>query len=374
MDKFPPKKILLGITKSNFGGAQRYVLDLASELKKNGHEVKVLAGGSGPLISELSAAGVEVISLPSLGRDISLIQDIGSFIFIWKTLMRENPDVFHINSSKIGGLGALAARMLRIRKVVFTSHGWAFNEERPLYQKLIIKLLAWFTILLSHTTIAVSEKTKQDAGFPFIQKKLVVIRNGIGDIALLPRDTAREKLLPGIAPGTLLFGAITELHPTKGIDILLKAWAQFKKDHEGELVIIGGGEEKENLEKVSKELGVEHTSHLKGFMLDARTLLSGFDVFLLPSRSEGMPYALLEAGRAGLPIIASRVGGIPEVVTDEVSGLLVPPKGVSQLASALAHLAENRDKRRTLGETLKKHVETDFSLDKMTRDTLHVYE
>ncbi len=375
MSQFSPD-VLIGITKSEpFGGAQRHVLDLATSLSKKGQKVKVLVGGSGPLAKKLEEAGVPVILLPTLKRNISLVQDIRSFIFIWKTLVKEHPYIFHIHSSKMGGLGALAGRILGIHHVVFTSHGWAFNEPRPLYEKIIIKILAWFTMLLSHTTIAVSEKTKSDVEkFPFIGHKIKVVPNGVADFDLLSREVAREALVPGLQSDRLLYGAVSELHPIKGLDILLKAWAGFKKEHEGELVIIGAGGEKEKLEKLARDLGIESTVNFRGFLPEARTFLLGIDVLVIPSHSEGLPYTLLEAGYAGLPVIASNVGGIPEVITDEVSGLLVPPGEVPQLVSALDHLAEHPEKRVLLGKNLEERIKTNFSLEKMAHDTLKIYE
>ena len=124
-------KILYGITKSNFGGAQRYVFDMATEAKSAGHDVAVICGGEGTLVKKLRAAHIRVITLPHLKRDISLVDEFRSFHFIFRTLVKENPDVFHTNSSKMGGLGNLAARLAGIRKIIFTGHGWAFNEPRP---------------------------------------------------------------------------------------------------------------------------------------------------------------------------------------------------------------------------------------------------
>src|SRR3989344_895873 len=138
-------KILYGITKSNFGGAQRYVFELAIAMKKQGYDVAVLCGGQGLLVDKLKQKKIEVIPSDTMQRDVSIGKEFLSFFQILKVLKKEKPNVFHINSSKMGGLGGLAGRLAGTRKIIFTAHGWTFNEPRPCYEKVIIKLFAWLT-------------------------------------------------------------------------------------------------------------------------------------------------------------------------------------------------------------------------------------
>ncbi len=357
-------KILYGITKSDpFGGAQRYVYELATEMKKQGHEVTVMCGGDGPLVQKLKAKNVRIITIPGFGRDMDLLNDAPRLWFIIKTLRHEKPDVFHINSAKMGGAGIFSGRLLGVPRIIFTTHGWAFNELRPAWQKIIIKFFTWWTILWSHKTICVSEKTKEDvARWPFIKNKLVVIYNGIQRF-----DFAERK------DNAFTVGAIAELHRIKGLDILLTAWSKFVKNHQAKLVIIGEGEERQNLENMAKNMGISDSVIFKGFVDDARRLLSSFDIFCMPSRSEAMPYALLEAGLAGLPVIATSVGGIPEIIESGINGVLVPAEDVEILSSTLILLAEDKDLRIRLGARLEALVQEKFSFDKMIENTLQVY-
>lgn len=364
-------KILYGITKSNFGGAQRYVFDMAVGARDAGHEVVVLCGGHGTLIEKLRGENIKVIPLDTMERDISLSKEISSFFQIIKVLDEEEPDVFHINSSKMGGLGGVAGRIAGVKKIIFTAHGWAFNEPRPIYQKVIIKFFVWLTLLFSHEIICVSEKTKRDiSNWPFIKNKLRVIYNGINKFELAERTDE-----------TFTVGTIAELHKIKGLDILLTAWSEFIKNHQAKLIIIGGGEERENLQNMANNLGITALSAdgsnsvtFEGFVDNARSLLSTFDIFVLPSRSEAMPYAPLEAGLAGLPVVATSVGGIPEIIENDESGILIEKENPEALLSALIKLFGNADLRKKLGENLKKKVETEFSLNKMLRDTLEMYK
>lgn len=357
-------KILYGITKSEpFGGAQRYVFELAIEAKKRGHNVKVLCGGEGTLTDKLRAEKVRVITSPYLQRDISIIKECKSFLFTIKTLRQEQPDVFHINSSKMGGLGALAGRCAGIRKTIFTAHGWAFNEPRPIWQKLLIKTFVWLTIILSHKTICVSEGTASDIKkWPFVSKKLILIRNGISEFQLDKRTS-----------DSFTVGTIAELHKIKGLDILLLAWSKFIKKREAVLVIFGEGTEKKNLENMARKLDILDSVIFKGFIKDARKLLSSFDIFVLPSRSEALPYALLEAGISERAVIATSVGGIPEIIENGITGILVPKEDPEIIFSSLVLLAEDANLRKRLGTNLKSSILEKFSFKKMVDDTLKAY-
>src|SRR5260221_10437089 len=115
-------KIIYGITKSNFGGAQRYVYDLATAAKAAGHDVAVMTGGNGVLVEKLRGNGIRVIEIKGLKRDISIVDEFKSFHFIFRTLYAEKPDVFHTNSSKMGGIGNLAGRLAAVKKVILTAH------------------------------------------------------------------------------------------------------------------------------------------------------------------------------------------------------------------------------------------------------------
>lgn len=375
-----PLRVLYGITKSNFGGAQRYVYDLATESREEGFKTAVLCGvyreneHKNTLTDKLKEARVVVVDLPSLTRDISIFGDLRSFFFIIRTLRKTRPDVFHINSSKMGGLGSLAGRITGVRKIIFTSHGWSFNEDRPRLQKIIIKFLAWLTVLLSHKTICVSEQLRSDMiHLPFIKNKLVVIRNGLKKFETLAREEARARMAPDLSTDIFLVGTVAELHHVKGLDVLLDAWSEFKKNSEGELIIIGEGQERLYLESSAKIFGISDSVHFLGYVDNARSLLRGFDLLVMPSRSEGLPYALLEAGSVGLPVVASRVGGIPEVIEDEVSGVLVPPENPTTLLSAISYLAHKKDFAQKMGQTLQRRVEEDFSMEKMIEKTLQIY-
>lgn len=380
-------KVLYVITKSNFGGAQRYVYDLATNLPKEKFEVSVAMGGDGSLKDKLNDAKIKTFKLDRLGRDINIFDDVAVFFSLLKLLRKERPDVVHLNSSKIGGLGALAARVARTPRIVFTAHGWAFNEARDGIQKTLIKLLSWLTVFLCHRTITVSEfDGDQGRDMPLVGKKVKVVHNGISEIDFEEKDRAREILLGSkvdkLAEETLYIGAIAELHKNKGLEYAIKAIGYLTKNQsspssEGRpfvFVVIGEGEERKNLENLVKESKIGKHVFFTGYKENASSLLKAFDVFLMPSIKEGLPYVLLEAGMAELPVITSAVGGTPEIVDDMESGILVQPKSPEEISKAIVYMLENSSKMDEFGKNLRGKITDKFSTGQMLDKTMKIYQ
>ncbi len=374
MEQNPRKtKVLFVITKSNFGGAQHYVYDLARELPRAEFEAVVACGGAGTLVEKLIEAGVRTILLPSLARDISLLRDVQSFFALWKLFLVERPDVVHLNSAKASGLGGLAARLAFVPRIIFTAHGWAFNEDRSLLSRTAIKIFSWLTVILTHKTIAVSEAVRDDTqNWPFITGKVATVHNGTEGVGRLSREDARKVL--GLPFDVFIVGTIAELHPNKGLPYAIEAIAKLSQKHpDVYYAILGDGEEKARLNALLEAQGLRGRVFLHGFVKDASHYLKAFDCFVLPSVKEGLPYVILEAGLAELPTIATSVGGIPEVIEDQKTGLLVPAKNADALADAINKLITSPALRTSLGTSLHEKVLHDFSLNNMTANTLKLY-
>jgi len=368
-------KILYAVTKGTWGGAQRHVFDLAAAAKKEGHDVTVLFGRPGKLKDECDKAGIRTLMLATLDRDINTTKEIKSFFTLIKILRKERPDVLHLHSPKMGGLGGLAGTLTGIKKIVYTVHGWPFNEDRSASKKFAIKLFSWITTLFPDTIIVLSEKEKtQVLKWPGVVKKLVVIPNGLSKIDFVPRDTAQEELVKESVPNKNIpwFGTIAELHKNKGLPYAIEALASLPSDLPWKYVIVGDGEEKKSLAALIVKHNLSEKIILAGFKQDARRLLKAFDIFIFPSIKEGFPYALLEAGQAGLPVITTRVGGIPELIT-EGCGILVEPKDVIGLTDAIRKLTTDLDLAHSLGKNLQQKVTHEYSLEKMVEKTFKTY-
>lgn len=382
MPETKKKKILYVITKGNFGGAQRYVFDLATHLQKDQFEAVVVFGEGKTLGEKLAQAGIRTISISSLRRDIGIFSDIRAFFSLLSVIKKERPHVVHLNSSKAGALGVFAVRLLNLftlgptykPRAIFTGHGWAFNEERSFFTKLVFYKLYWFIILLSHSTIAVSERTKdQVVWMPFLKKKIHVIKNGIESFEIIPKLDARKVLAPKLTERTWI-GTISELHKSKGLDYLLKAFQNIpEKFANVALIIVGAGDEEKSLKDLTEDLHLENKVVFTGFIPDAKKYLSAFDVFTLTSRTEALPYAPLEAGLANLPVIASWAGGIPEIIVNEESGLLIDVANTEKLSGALERLIVDDVTRNSLGQSLHDEVLKSFSLTHMVEKTTKLY-
>jgi glycosyltransferase involved in cell wall biosynthesis len=369
-------RILYVITKANWGGAQRYVYDLATAAQDAGHEVAVISGGTGPLTEKLAGAGIRTIEL-SLRQRRTFVGDLltfGSLFSLIRIFRAERPDIVHVNSAKAGGLGALAARIAGVPHIIFTAHGWEFNAPRNVFSKLGIRLFSWLTLLLAHHTIAVSEAVWRDVRFwPGTRGRVVVIYNGIQCAPLLSREDARAMLAPR-AIGHYWVGMLSELNPTKRVEDAVRAFALLVPTHpEAILIVLGEGRERESLERLIRELHLHKHVSLVGFRNDAPSLLKAFDLFVHSSGSEALAYAILEAGCASVPVVATRVGGIPEVIPDSAHGLLVPPRNPQKLAAAIESLMSNPQHAAELGARLHARVQHSFSKQRMIEETFALY-
>lgn len=366
-------KIFYAITKGNWGGAQKYVYDLATHLSPERFDVSVISGQPGTLCDKLRSQNIPVFTLNSLSRDINPLRDLTSFFSLLKILRENKPDILHLNSPKIGLLGAIAGRLAGVKKIIYTSHGWPFLENRSLFSKIFFKILCWKIVLLSHETILISETEKDLVrNWLFVQKKLHVIYNGIENINFLDKKLAREKL--NLPENSLVIGSIGELHQNKGYEYLISAMAEIREQFPTLLcVIIGEGEERKNLEAQIAYSKLANQVRLTGNIPNAPTLLPAFDIFVLPSIKEGLPYVILEAGLASVPVIASDVGGIHEVITPEQTGLLTEAKNTPDLIMKIQNLITDPETQKVYGENLKQKVQTDFSLEKMVEGTIEVY-
>ncbi len=368
------KKILYVITKGTWGGAQRYVYDLAVAAQDAAHEVVVAYGESGELAGRLHGARIRTAPVRGLSRDVGVLREFFAFFGLLRLFRRERPDIVHINSSKAGVLGCIAARCALVPHIVFTAHGWAFNEMRPWWQRVVFYLASGTIVLFSHETICVSEAAKRDiAGFPFLRSKLIVIHLGIDCAARRTREEARAELAPHTV-GRYWVGMISELHPTKRIADAICAFEMFVKTHpEAILVVIGAGQERERLESLVHDLHMHDHVSLAGSRENAAALLGAFDLFIHTARSEALGYAVLEAGCASLPVVATRVGGIPEIIIDEDHGSLIPREDPAALAAAMESLMQDPRRAAELGARLHARITTVFSKERMISKTLALY-
>lgn len=372
-------KILYIITKSNYGGAQKYIFELANAAKRAGHEVSVACGGTGfanatlgLLAEKLATSNIPVHYIKNFMRDMSLFNDLKAFIEIWRLIRKEKPDVVHLTSSKAGAIGAIAGRLAFAPRIIFTSHGLTVDEVwRPRWQRVLIYLGTWLTIRLTDHSIMISTETFNRArNMPGLSSRVSLIKNGIAPVEFLDRIAARKELAPYVPQPAFWIGGIGELHTNKNWSAAIIAMTSFP--NQAHLLIVGEGEEHLALEETINEYDLNGRVHLLGYV-DGAKYLKAFDVFILPSRKEGLPYVLLEAGLAGLATVASDLPGNRDIIETGQNGILVAPTP-QLIATALEIIFRDEGMRRNLGSALQETVQEKFSIESMFAKTLKIYD
>ncbi len=376
------KSILYIITKSVWGGAAKYIFDLATNLPKDKSEVFIAAGGRGKFAQKIIEQKIPYFTISNFQRPINPFKDFFGFFEILSLLFQLKPDVIHVNSSKAGGLAGLAAWFYKIitgrqLRLIFTVHGWAFSEERPSWQLSLIKFFSKLTAVFYDKIICVSEYDQEMAIKNKIAPadKLTAIHNGIDieAISFLSRQQAQEKLMGKTSP--LVIGVIAEWTKNKGLFCLLEAIIKIKPPTDGfDVVIIGSGEnpDKEKMYAFVKKHQLKKV-YLVEWIDKAAAYLKAFDIFVLPSMKEGLPYTILEAMAAEVPIIASKVGGLPEMIENNITGLLIESKNSQQLAEKILYLINHPELAQKMTEKAREKVVKEFTLEKMLQGTKRVY-
>jgi len=400
------KTILYLITQSELGGAQRYIFDLAANLQ-NEFNIAVAfgeQGEKGELAQKLKEKGFELLKInksqianrksqiliiPHLKRAISPINDLKALIEITKLIKKLKPNIIHLNSSKISILGSLAGFIYKSKiknqksKIIYTVHGWVFNEPLPKWKKLFYKYAEKITASLKNKIICVSEFDRQTAIQQNIApaKKLTTIHNGIQPINFLPKEQASKKLFRIInkseirnPKSEIRIGTIANLYPTKGLEYLVEATKQLSAfNFQLSTIIMGEGEERKNLEDLISQLNLKTNVILTGRIDNAAELLPAFDIYVCSSVKEGLSYTIIEAMQAGRPIVATNVGGNPELIQDYQTGLLVETKNPQILAEKIQKLINSPELQQKLGASAKQKAQKKFGLDKMIKKTKKIY-
>jgi glycosyltransferase involved in cell wall biosynthesis len=381
-------RILYVITQGEMGGAQLYIKSLAQAGKSLKHGIFTATGRSEDnwLEREILAAGAEYEPLKNLVRKPSPIKDIPAIFELAGLFRKIKPDVIHLNSSKAGIIGSLAYLILNKRerakiKLFYTVHGWVFNEPMPLIIKAAYFWMEKITAPMKLRLICVSEYDRWIGLGKKISPpdKLITIHNGIDAAAInfLDQTKAREKLQINKLPAnTTVIGAIANFYPTKGLEYLISAIKILTHDYKLPIkaVIIGDGKLRPQLELQIEKLKLADHIILTGRKPEAARYLKAFDIAVMPSVKEGFPYFLLEAMAAGLSIVASKVGGIPEIVCNNETGYLVEAKNPRQLANKIRLLAEDNDLRIKFGKAGTARVKEEFGLQRMIDETFALYE
>ncbi len=357
------------ITRSDdLGGAQVHVRDLTNALAEHGHESAVFAGAEGILAEQLRSAGVPFFSLRHLKRSITPLGDIRAVLELRRKLSEYRPDLISTHCSKAGLLGRLAGRWLGV-PTLFTAHGWRF----PLYSGSVRR---WITRAAERTIgplstgiVTVCESDRDLAIRERIAPADVIttIHNAMPDIG---EDLRAD---PGRNPESVRLVMVARFVPQKDHLSLVRALANVT-DLGWQLDLIGSGQLETRVRQEAERMGLGQRIAFLGFQRDVPRLLARSNVFVLSSRWEGLPRSILEAMRAGLPVIASDVGGVREAVVEGETGFLIPRGDAATLQERLRDLVSSPRLRDEMGKAGRRLYEERFAFPVLLESTLALYE
>lgn len=387
--KISGKKILYLVTQTKWGGAQKYVLELAQYFAKN-NEVHIAYGETKEIdqkfIEIAEKNKIKTIAIKKLVRRIDPSQDLLAVPEILKILNKGTYHIVHLNSSKAGLIGSLAAQAANLNplnnrtRIIYTAHGFVFNEPLKTSTKQLYKFSETFSTGLQNLIIAVSKHDKASAIENKIchPNKIFVVHNGINqaDYHFLDRNQAQTKLQ--LDSKKKYFGTIASFYSTKGHHYLIEAIKMLKDKNSPLLqdhvwMLIGSGPEQKKLEQ---QINDYHLSSLIKIIAPQNNdwqYLKAFDYFILPSVKEGLPYTILEAGLAQIPTLASSVGGVPEIITDNETGLLFAAANPLALMSAMEKITNDDTLSQKLAANNYQNIITNFSLAKTLAQTEELY-
>jgi glycosyltransferase involved in cell wall biosynthesis/uncharacterized membrane protein len=355
-------RLMFVITLAEHGGAQTY-LSLLLPAVANRFDVTVAAHGPGPLEDAARVAGVRFVPLEHVRRAIAPVHDVLGLVELIRLFRGERPDIVHANSSKAGVLGRLAAFVAGVPVRIFTVHGWAFAAydgfagRLYLWADRVVRPLTTLVICVSHRERELGLRTRACAS-----ERSVVVHNAVDLRAFRVAATRGE------SPQIISVGRFA--YPKDHVT-LVRAMASVESDFRA--IFVGEGPDQPALANEVRRLGLAPNVALLGARSDVPDLLAGADVFVLSSRSEGLPMSVLEAMAAGLPVVATDVGGVSELVLEGETGLLVPRGDTTALAQALERLLRDEDLRRRMAASARARVEREFDLTSFQEAHVELY-
>ena len=343
-------KVVHVITRLVAGGAQRNTLLCAAEQRARGHQVVVISGvqtsSEGCLLAEARQADYELVEMASLVREISPAKDLAALMQLYGYLRHNRCDVLHTHTSKAGLLGRIAGALAGVPVIVHTPHGHIFHSYFSRSKEMLFRWLERLVAPLADMQVMLSPGDLRDH-----------LREGItsaGRLCVIPSGVPLQRFLqcaPLPKEGPVVIGFLGRLADIKGPLDLVEAFALLHpKFPEWRLLLVGDGPQRDQVDERVLRLGLQDYVRITGWQADTLPYLSEMDVLCVPSHNEGMGRVVVEAMACGLPVVATRVGGLPDLVRHNHNGKLCRPKQPGDLAEQLADLLQLPDRGRTLGQ------------------------
>jgi len=369
---------VLMVVRPATGGMKRQVLSLSRGLLAAGHEVAVAAPPDSEVVAEAAAAGLTVHPVALVGP-LDPIADARAARALMRVIRKGSFDVVHAHGFKAGLVARIATALVGVPSVIVTVHNHVlYRDDISRFTKWRYRAAEWALAARTDGYITVSDSLRDEliGAYHLPAGKVVTVHNGIDAEAFLAQNDrlhAREAFgLPAAGP---VLGTACRFAPQKGLDNLIGALSEVRDSLPGTVLALGGdGPLAEKLHEQADKDGVADAIVWTGVVDDMPKFLSALDAYVLPSLSEGLPLALVEAAAAAVPTVGTRAGGTPEVIADRETGLLVEPGDRHGLAEACIRLLEDRDLAISLGSAARERAMGEFSPGAMIERTLRVYD
>jgi glycosyltransferase involved in cell wall biosynthesis len=373
-------RVLHPITRLTLGGSSENTIASCVALDRAGYDCILATSFRESDASSLADArrrGCRVVDIPALGREVAPLADLAALAELVRLIRRERPAIVHTHTSKAGFIGRLAAVIARAPAVIHQPHGHIFYgyyspRRTAVFTALERQAARWTDRIITLTDRGAQEHLARGIGRA---EQYVAVPSGVPTAELRaaapPRGEARARL--GLDPDAFIVVGLGRLVPIKGFDLLARALpALVAQIPSARLLLVGDGAERAHLGAIAASMGVAERLRMTGETTDVASYLAAADVVAVPSRNEGMGRVIVEAMALGLPVVATTVGGIPDVVTDGECGRLVEPEDTDALAAALIELGRDPALRRKLGEAAVRRAEA-FSTAVASEKLLAVY-
>ncbi|HET9317516.1 MAG TPA: glycosyltransferase [Vicinamibacteria bacterium] len=368
-------------SRLNVGGPSLHVIHLAVGLAPLGYETRLVIGREsareGSLLDLALARGVDVVPLPGLGRDVRLLGDLRALFGLWRLLRRVRPHVVHTHTAKAGVVGRLAAFAARVPVVVHTYHGHVLRGYFGRGATALIRAIERTLGAWSSALVTVSESVRDDLEAlgvaPGSRFRVVPLGLDLDGLAgELPRGALREQA--AFAADAPLVGLVGRLAPIKDAPTFLRAARTLvRRRPEMRFSVVGDGEERAALESEARALGLSHAVFFHGWRRDLPAVYGDLDVVVNCSRNEGTPVALIEALAACRPVVATAVGGTPDLLARGAFGTLVPPQDPDALADGIERTLIDPDAARARAEAGRAHVQAHHGVPRLLSDLDGLY-
>ena len=380
-------KVLRVIARLNVGGPALHVAYLTEGLADRGYDTTLVAGslayGEESMAHVARQRGARIVTLPHLARQVSPLNDLLAVRHLAKLIRAERPQILHTHTAKAGAVGRVAALLAgdaRPPIVVHTFHGHVLRGYFNPFATLAFRTLERGLAAVTTRLIAVSPEVRDDLVRLGVARpeKFVVIRLGIeldervGAAGEAARRETRRRL--GVPTDSFLIGWVGRMTAVKRTeDVLLAFKGVLDRGVDARLCLIGDGPDRQRLERRAHELGIVRRCLFVGYQGDVAPYYEAIDALLLPSANEGTPVSVIEALAAERPAVATRVGGVPDVVREGVDGYLVDVGDAGTLAERLVELAGDPDKRDAMGREGRRRVLARYSVDRLVEDVDNLY-